>query len=239
MAKIAVIDAHKASRQLRGGQAGRSLKMLAYEELKRRIQGRELEPGQMTTDSELSRQLKMSRTPVREALTMLERDYLVTRIPNQGVLIRDFSIDEIIHVLNMREAIDGMAARLSAGRMNAAILDELQTEFEELKHNKGPSSTEKHAALSRRLHGAIIEATCNTYLQSASETLRGVFERTRQHGWRIWAHSEDNEAISARRCDEHLAIIESIKQKDPEAAERAARLHVATALRDMLKLLAR
>lgn len=213
--------------------------MLAYEELKRRIQGRELEPGRMTTDSELSRQLKMSRTPVREALTMLESDYLVKRIPNQGVLIRDLSIDEIIHVLNMREAIDGMAARLSAGRMDSAILDDLQSRFEALRCDSGPSSTDEHAALSRRLHAAVIAATGNAYLQSASETLRGVFERTRQHGWRIWAHSDDNEAISTRRCDEHLAIIASIKQKDPEAAERAARLHVSNALRDMLNLLGR
>ena len=65
-----------------------SLRQEAYERLRDAILRLELKPGRVTSDSELSRMLGMSRTPVREALTLLEGDLLVTRIPHQGVLIR-------------------------------------------------------------------------------------------------------------------------------------------------------
>jgi DNA-binding GntR family transcriptional regulator len=116
---------------------GRSLRMVAYQALKQQIQNLELEPGRVTSDSELARRLGMSRTPVREAVALLERDFLVTRIPNQGVLIRELSTDEIIHILNMREALDGMAARLAVARIEEAALDRLQAAFEEAGRNEG------------------------------------------------------------------------------------------------------
>src|SRR5689334_5443352 len=212
--------------------------MVAYEALKQQIQNLELEPGRITSDSELARRLGMSRTPVREALALLERDFLVTRIPNQGVLIRELSTDEFVHLLNMREALDGMAARLAVRRMEGETLDRLEAAFRDAK-GRGGLQAKVHAALSRELHSAIIAATGNPFLESASSTLIGAFERSRQHGWRTWSSSGDAEAIAARRYDEHLSIIAAVRSRDPDAAERAARTHVANALRDTLGLLMR
>jgi DNA-binding GntR family transcriptional regulator len=222
-----------------GNGESRSLRLIAYEALRQQIQNLELEPGRITSDSELARRLGMSRTPVREALALLERDFLVTRIPNQGVLIRELSTDEIVHLLNMREALDGMAARLAIRHMEEQALDRLKAAFEEARSGAGGIQPPRHAALSRELHSSIIAATGNPFLESASSTLIGAFERSRQHGWRTWSRSADAEAISARRYAEHLAIIAAIRSRDPDAAEAAARSHVSNALRDTLGLLLR
>lgn len=208
----------------------------AYERLKAAILGMQLEPGRVTSDSELSRILGMSRTPVREALTLLERELLVTRVPNHGVLIRTLTIDELIHVMQMREALDGMAARLAAGRMSMDLLIELENEFNAMMRAKEHSS-EAHAALSKRLHSQILKAAGNPFLESASEVLTTSFERTRQHSWRVWDAARDAQKIAVRRYREHMEIVGALKARDARLAEKAARAHVVSGLKDLLVLL--
>jgi DNA-binding GntR family transcriptional regulator len=210
----------------------------AYSKLKNAIQRLELEPGRVTSDSELARLLGMSRTPVREALALLERDLLVTRVPNRGVLIRNLTIEEVVHVMQMREALDGMAARLAAARMSLATLAELETDFETMMQAARHSSDE-HSALSKRLHAEILMAAGNPFLESASTVLISSFERTRQHSWRIWNSSKDAEKIALRRYREHLEIIDALKRRDARRAEKAARAHVITGLQDVLKSVVR
>ncbi|MBS0222746.1 MAG: GntR family transcriptional regulator [Proteobacteria bacterium] len=216
---------------------GKALRTVAYEALRQQIQALDLEPGFVTSDSELARRLGMSRTPVREALTLLERDFLVTRIPNHGVRIREITTDEIVHILNMREALDGMAAHLAATRIDDKVLDHFQRAFEEAAAQDGGIQPKQHARLSQELHSTIIVATGNPFLQSTSQTLRGIFERSRQHGWRTWNRTADARSISDNRYAEHLAIIAALRRRDPEAAEAAARVHVTNGLRDILKAL--
>jgi DNA-binding GntR family transcriptional regulator len=213
----------------------RSLRQEAYELLGDAIQRLELKPGRVTSDSELSRMLGMSRTPVREALTLLERDLLVKRMPNQGVLIRDLSMGDVVHILHMREAIDGMAARLAVDKFDPALLAEIEGEFEAMRGLSADQATTVHKALSRRLHTSILEAAGNPFLESTSRTLSSSFERTRNYNWRIWDASKNSERIAERRYSEHLEIISALKARDPRRAEKAARAHIVSALEDMLR----
>jgi DNA-binding GntR family transcriptional regulator len=84
----------------------------AYERLKKAIVTQEYRPGAIVSISELARDLRISRTPIREALNALERDFLVQVVDMRGVLIRPLSVDEIVQLNQMREVIDGLAARL-------------------------------------------------------------------------------------------------------------------------------
>ena len=217
------------------GTSRPSLRQEAYDKLKGAIQRLELEPGTITSDSELSRMLGMSRTPVREALALLERDLLVTRHPNQGVLVRSLTIDEVIHLMQMREAMDGMAARLAADRIGLPLLADLENKFEEMMRTLQHCS-EQHSALSRRLHTSVLEAAGNPFLQQASEMLTSSFDRTRQHSWRIWNSAKDAQKIGVRRYREHMEILAALKARDPRRAEKAARAHVVSGLRDILKV---
>lgn len=206
----------------------------AYSRLKDAIQRLVLEPGSVMSDSDLARRLGMSRTPVREALALLEKDLLVTRVPNRGVVIRSLTIDEVIQVMQMREALDGMAARLAATRIPLEALDELKRDFEEMMRAPGYLS-EKHSELSKRLHAAIMYAAGNSFLESASDMLNSSFERTRQHSWRVWNSARDAGRMAKRRYDEHMTIIDALRRRDSQRAEKAARKHVVTGLKDVLK----
>lgn len=212
-----------------------SLRQEAYERLRDAILRLELKPGRVTSDSELSRMLGMSRTPVREALTLLERDLLVTRIPHQGVLIRELSMDDIVHILQMREAMDGMAAKLAVDKIDSKLLAELEAEFEAMRGLSSEESSTKHMVLSRRLHTAILEAAANPFLSNTSNALSNSFERTRNYNWRIWNASKNFERIAERRYREHLEIIAALKARDAKRAEKAARAHIVSGLDDMLK----
>jgi GntR family transcriptional regulator, rspAB operon transcriptional repressor len=212
-----------------------SLRQQAYESLRDAILRLDLKPGSVTTDSELSRKLNMSRTPVREAVTLLERDHLVTRIPNQGVLIRELSMNDIVHVLQMREAMDGLAARLAAASIDLAALAALEGEFKAMHELSTTAASKVHASLSRRLHNMILETAGNPFLTVTSRELGSLFDRTRNYNWHVWGTSKNAERIAQRRYGEHIEIIAALKARDPRRAEKAARAHIVSALDDVLK----
>ena len=213
---------------------GQSLTMFAYEEIRKLISELALEPGLVTSDSALARRLNISRTPIREAIGLLERDHLVARIPNQGILIRPVSTNEFIHVAQMREIMDGLAARLAATRIDSRTLDILEADFVKLGRGRKKMDVTSHSELSRKLHGAIISATGNPYLQDTWSSLTVVFDRARKMSWRSWSDSPEQAAIEERRYQEHLDIIAALRKRDPETAERAARLHLSNSVRDSL-----
>jgi DNA-binding GntR family transcriptional regulator len=217
------------------GKANHSLSRQAYELLKEAILRLELKPGDMSTDSALSRMLGMSRTPVREALTLLEREHLVRRLPNQGgVLIRELSMDDIVHILHMREALDGLAAKLAADKIDPKLLAEIESDFKAMHELSGEEAANTHRMLSHRLHSAILEAAANPFLSATSEELSGSFERMRNYNWRVWNASKNSVRINERRYREHLQIIDALKARDPRRAEKAARAHIVSGLEDML-----
>lgn len=218
------------------GKVKHSLSQEAYERLKDAIVRLELKPGDVTTDSELSRVLGMSRTPVREAVTLLERERLVQRMPNQGgVLIRELSMDDIVHILHMREAMDGLAARLAVDKIDPKLLAGIESDFKAMHELSHQETANTHIVLSHRLHGMILEAAANPFLAATSKELSGLFERMRNYNWRIWNASKNSVRIAERRYREHLEIIAALKARDPRRAEKAARAHIHSALDDMLK----
>ena len=216
---------------------GQSLTSFAYEELRKLISDLALEPGVVTSDSALARRLNISRTPIREAVGLLERDQLVSRIPNQGVLIRPVSANEFLHLAQMREMIDGLAARLAATRIEEATLDILESDFLKLAKRQKKMDLAVHSELSRKLHGAIVAASGNPYLQDTWSRLTILFDRARKISWRYWGDSSDQPAIEERRYKEHLEIIAALRKHDPDLAEEAARSHLSNSARDSLAVL--
>lgn len=218
------------------GAEKHSLSRQAYDLLKDAILRLELKPGDVSTDSELSRKLGMSRTPVREALARLEREYLVRRMPNQGgVLIRDLSMDDIVHNLQMREALDGLAAKLAADKIDFQLIEEIESAFVAMNELSAEDAAETHRLLSHKLHNAILDAAANPFLSETSKELSGAFERMRNYHWRVWGSSKNPARLTERRYREHLEIIAALKARDPRRAEKAARAHIVAAMNDMLK----
>jgi DNA-binding GntR family transcriptional regulator len=105
-----------------------SLGESAYKTLKSRILERVLQPGEPLVEARLAEELGMSRTPVRDALFKLEQDGLVVSIPNKGTFVESLSTGDVAEIYDIREVIEGLAARLLSRRITkgqAEILEDL------------------------------------------------------------------------------------------------------------------
>ena len=97
-----------------------------YELVKRRIVANELLSGTKLAEDGLAKELGVSRTPVREALNRLTQDGLVTVSPGRGAFVATFSFEDMVQLLEIREALEGMAARLASSRITKKTLNKLR-----------------------------------------------------------------------------------------------------------------
>jgi DNA-binding GntR family transcriptional regulator len=101
----------------------KSIRELVYEYLKNAIGTGEIPSGKRLNETELALKLKVSRTPVREAIRMLESDGLVEAIPRRGVIVRDIDMAEIIEIYMIRQALEVMAFKSAAERITPEELE--------------------------------------------------------------------------------------------------------------------
>ena len=88
----------------------RPLREVVYEELKRNIMTGRIVPGTRLIEVDLSNQMGVSRTPIREAIRKLEKEGLVTIQPRHGAYASDVSVDEMVDLLDVREELEGFSA---------------------------------------------------------------------------------------------------------------------------------
>lgn len=212
-----------------------NLRLVVYRRLRDEIVDLKYRPGETIAISEIARRMNVSRTPVREALNLLERDHLVRIMGQQGVLILEITIDEMIHILHLREVIDGLAARLAVNYMDDETLERFRHRFNALLALPKPDP-DGQALLSRELHHSIAANSRNPYLLAEYHSLETAFARTNRQGWQVWKQSSRRDDVNRHRLAEHLAILEALSARDPESAERAARRHIVNSLHDLLTI---
>ncbi len=143
--------------------------------LRQQILGGKFAPGERMVELELSAQLAVSRTPIRIALAELEKEGLLERLPTRGFRVRHFTVDEIANAVDVRGALEGMAARSAAEKgLSAAIAARLQdciTEGQLLLAKAEAAGHVIDAArwvpMNARFHAALVEAAGNSTLASA------------------------------------------------------------------------
>ncbi len=107
-----------------------TLRDLVYDQIRQAILERRLKPGDHMREQELTKMLSVSRTPLREALGLLERDGLVVNYPNRGWFVTKFSSAEISEIFVLRSGLESMAADLMIDRLNEEDLAELEAMIE-------------------------------------------------------------------------------------------------------------
>jgi DNA-binding GntR family transcriptional regulator len=201
-----------------------------YEALRRAIREREFDPGEPLTEQELSRRFKVSRTPVREALAKLERDQLVRVVPKKGAFVRTLSHDEIRELYQIREALEVLAVRLGAPRLDRSDLAGFEARFRELR-SRGPrlAYTEVRR-LGEEFHRYLIKASGNTRLMAMIEQIQDQIRS-------VWTMS----ILAPRRVQglvhEHLALIDALEHGTVKAAERLMAAHVRRVRDTIFRLL--
>jgi DNA-binding GntR family transcriptional regulator len=184
--------------------------------------------GDRLREEEVAQRLKVSRTPVREALGRLAERGFVARAGGRGVIVRSLDIGEVLELYTMREILEGAAARLAAehaSRLEIDALTDVEQAFAE--HLNDPAEM---AELNRAFHEAICRAARNRYLDGASKELQDWIALLGPTTFSVAGRP-----ATSRR--EHRAIISAIAARDGDKAEKLARAHIREALRCRLKLL--
>lgn len=196
----------------------------AYETLRREILQWRLAPGTVLGEVEQAGRLGISRTPLREALSRLAADGLVETQAGRGLVVASVSPEVVRGLFELREALETAASALAAQRGDPAVFAELAEEFADAARLVERGELEAYYALVARFDEAIDASLGNPYLESA---LHGV----RTHLQRIRRLSHDDPARLERAANEHRAIAEAIRDRDPELARLATYLHLRASLR--------
>jgi DNA-binding GntR family transcriptional regulator len=196
-----------------------NLDQKVYTQLKSMILDQNLKPGSKIYQEKLAEDLGISRTPLVNALKKLEQEHLITAIPRRGFYARHFSKEEMINIFELREVLEGLAARRAAIRISGNQIQKLRKFFRDFKSFDEDGIVEKYAKEDRRFHDFLIKIGGDDLFSSILETY-SVITFSYLVGFRGGLVRPPQETIR-----EHLSIIEAISKKDPEMAESAVRRH--------------
>jgi DNA-binding GntR family transcriptional regulator len=186
-------------------------------------------PGTALSDVRLAEHFEVSRTPVREALKQLQVEGLVEIRPKVGTFVRQISRREIVEMFEVKETLEGLAARLMARRGQVPELEILEANLERSSEAARRGDTELYAALVHEFHDTIMTGSDNLKL---AEHYTSLMNQLAYH--RMVLGSVQHPGRLGRSCAEHCRIVDLIKEKDGVGAELAMRDHVAASAREVM-----
>jgi len=203
----------------------------ATQSLRDAILGGRLAAGARLRQLDLAAGLGISRTPIRDALGRLEQEGLIELLPHGGVRVTPLNAEQAVELYDLREVLDGLAARLAAGRADQAALGRLDQALGRMAkcvERRDPSPWFRaHVAF----HEEIVRAADNRPLTRLASVVRLSIRQFHPLLLKTEHRLED-----AYR--EHRSIFEAIAAHDGEAAERLARTHISNAKEIVLKVMA-
>jgi DNA-binding GntR family transcriptional regulator len=182
------------------------------------IEGR-FAPGQRLVEADLTEQFGISRGPLREAVRRLAAEGLVDITHNRGARVKRLDHGEVIALYEVREVMEGLAARLAAERASTAERKEIKSVFDEMAKALKANDVRGYIGLNSRFHALIMQAARNPALDSALTRLQTPVLRVQFES--MMTRDVVNESF-----EEHRGIVEAIAGKNAEQAERLMRHHI-------------
>ncbi|AZQ39068.1 GntR family transcriptional regulator [Streptomyces cyaneochromogenes] len=207
---------------------GEQAKRHALAQLRQAILQGEMAPAQRLVENELAEQFGVTRASIRAALIDLEAQGLVERIRNRGSRVRVVSVEEAVAITECRMALEGLCAAkaaVTASDEQLARLADLGTAMTKAVADGEPMT---YSELNQELHARIQEFSGQRTAVELLERLHGQLVR---HRFQLALRP----GRPQHSLNEHLAMIEAITARDPQAAEAAVRAHLTSvieALRD-------
>ncbi|MHC4459122.1 MAG: GntR family transcriptional regulator [Planctomycetota bacterium] len=192
----------------------------AYEIVKNMIIDRSLLPGEKISQEKLAMDLGISRTPLVSALKYLEIEKLVEAKPRRGFFVRHFTKQEMISIFELREVLEGLAARRAALNITDPQIAKLNAFFQQFAKIMNITDYKAYAREDRRFHNFVTEVGSREFLKSILETYNIV-----SFSYQV-VSSEGLVRAPNDTIHEHLAVIKAISNRDSDAAEELMRLHL-------------
>jgi len=197
----------------------RNKKSAAYENLKRKIISGLLQPGEALNEGDLSKEFKISKTPIREALQRLERDGFVEDIPGRGCFVSRISFQDIKEFFEIREILECEVVKRAALKGDPEKIEAVRKKFESSESN-GDRSPRSQFKAGDRIHTYIFETFGNNRLNEIYRRLIEHVERMRIHFF-----NQPRTERAGQSYKEHLEILDALAARDPVRAETAVRNH--------------
>jgi DNA-binding GntR family transcriptional regulator len=169
-------------------------------------------------ERQLTTALGVSRTPIREALSVLEQEGFIRTVPRRGIYIVRKSKREIIEMIQMWAALESMAARLATQQAPDEEIAKLRHLFDEFQNSPPSEHLDEYSDANIAFHTAVIAL-------GGSQTIVDATRNLLIHVRAIRRATITQSDRAARSIIDHLNIIEALERRDTELAERLARQH--------------
>jgi DNA-binding GntR family transcriptional regulator len=198
-----------------------SLRDQAYAKLKQAIAEADIYRSReeiRLDEKELTEALGVSRTPVREAMTLLEQEGFLRTVPRRGIYIQRKTKKEIVDMIYMWAALESMAARLATRRASQSEIAGLRRMFDDFRDAAPAEHIDEYSEANIAFHQAIVQLSQSQILL---DTMKNLFVHVR--AIRKMTISQSNRA--SRSIVDHMRIIEALERRDTELVERLVREH--------------
>lgn len=201
------------------GATHENLDQKAYLILKKMIIDRKLLPGEKIPQEKLARELGISRTPLVSAIKYLEHEKLVEAKPRRGYFVRFFNMQEMVSIFELREVLEGLAARRAASHITDPQIDQLNKFFKKFDPSSDISDYKAYSREDRSFHNFVVNVATREFLKSILQTYNII-----SFSYQV-VSSEGLVRTPNETIHEHLSVIRAISDRDSEAAENLMRLH--------------
>ena len=207
------------------------LRDVVYNTLREAILKGELKPGERLMELQLASKLGVSRTPIREAIRMLELEGLAVTIPRKGAEVAKMTVKDMEDVLEVREALDELAAKIACNKIKEEQLQTLSKVKDAFEESTKTTDIKQIAMYDEKFHDVIYESTGNVRLVNLLNNLREQIYRYRVEYLK-------NVEVYPRLIEEHETILKALQDRNQELVVEAMRDHVenqATAVTQIIR----
>jgi DNA-binding GntR family transcriptional regulator len=190
----------------------KSLSETAYQEIRKRIIFGEYLPGEVLSENGLSKELEMSRTPIRDALHRLDSEGLLVTLKNRGILVKEISYKEIFEISELNNCMFGFAADLATQGVSTFPLDKLQMHLENQLKAGEEDNYYEYLQQSILFGRCIIETTNNQVMVQTYDSFRDKTLRLAMVNWKLRPH-EKHYSANQLNSDLYEAIVSKEYEK--------------------------
>ncbi len=202
----------------------------AYAFIKEQIVSLGFKPGEFITDTQIANQLKISRTPVREAFYRLEKEGLLIYEARRGWKIYTLSLEDIHEIFDIKVALEGMVARQAAECKNETLQAALREALETMQEAAGTGDIDAWLQADQRLHDILLQMAGNERAERIVANLNDQWHRVRVGFMALQGRTR-------RSADEHRLFVDSVLAGNGEEAERRMRNHLNELREELVHLL--
>lgn len=204
----------------------KSLRGQVFDKIRSDILNGKYKRGEELVESSIGKELRISRTPVREAIRQLELEGLVQLVPNKGAFVTGISEKDVRDIYLIRARLEGLAARMAAKNITPELLDAMEETVVLSEYHAKKEHYEQVCEMDSKFHKLLYKA-------SGSRILEHTLTDFHQYVQRVRMASIMKKRRMEKSNDEHDAILTAIREHDEEKAELVATRHISNTVENL------